>query len=292
MGRDADCLVRYRIVRVNFIKVNLVKADKVKADKVKTNSVRLAERGLSSMKKILIQGAMPSEIGYYLERDIMAGASAVEKNGCLFYTARDGEAEIVIELTKMGMTNAAAATMTAIYEYHPDFIINQGTAGAHVRGLKRGDIVIGNKAVNVHSIKMEKRGFGEGMSPQDWSGMHTEYIEADQELVRMFENALGAGTQTGRAVTGTLGSGDLFSREKDRILWIHDKFGNLSEDMESFAVYSVCRSCGVPCVALRIISNNELLDEDYDEDTAVELQRVIWNALCNEKEKGKKICRK
>lgn len=233
------------------------------------------------MKKILIQGAMPSEICYYLEQDLMAGVSAAQKNGCLFYIARDGETEVVIELTKMGMTNAAVATMTAIYEFHPDFIINQGTAGAHVRDLKKGDIVIGNKAVNVHSIKMEKREFGEGMSPQDWSGMYTEYIEADQKLVHMFENGFGAATQTGKVVTGTLGSGDLFSREKDRILWIHDKFGNLCEDMESFAVYSVCRSCGVPCVALRVISNNELLDEDYDEDTAMELQRVIWNTIYN-----------
>lgn len=233
------------------------------------------------MKKILIQGAVPSEICYYLEQDILAGVSAVQKNGCLFYIARNRETEIIIELTQMGMTNAAVATMTAIYEFHPDLIVNQGTAGAHVRDLKKGDIVIGNKAVNVHSIKMEKREFGEGMSPQDWSGMHTEYIEADQKLVHMFENGFGAATQTGKVVTGTLGSGDLFSREKDRILWLHDKFGNLCEDMESFAVYSVCRSCGVPCVALRVISNNELLDEDYDPDTAMELQRVIWNTVYN-----------
>lgn len=231
------------------------------------------------MKKILIQGAVPSEICYYLEQDIMAGVSAVKRNGYLFYIAGEGDTEIVIQLTEMGMTNAAIATMTAVYEFYPDFIVNQGTAGAQVSGLKKGDIVIGDRVVNVHSIKMEKREFGEGMSPQDWSGMHTEYIEADGELVHMFENGLGAVTQTGKVVTGTLGSGDLFSREKDRILWLHDKFGNLSEDMESFAVYSVCRSCGVPCVALRVISNNELLDEDYDPDTAMELQRVIWNTI-------------
>lgn len=231
------------------------------------------------MKKILIQGAMQSEICYYLDQDLMAGVQAVEKNGYLFYTAREGETEIIIGLTEMGMMNAAAATMTAVYEFHPDVIINQGTAGAHVRELNKGDIIIGSRAVNVHSIKMEKRELGEGMAPQDWLGMHTEYIEADGEMVRMFEKGLGVRTQTGTVVTGTLGSGDLYSREKDRILWIHDKFGNLSEDMESFAVYFVCRSCGVPCVALRVISNNELLDEDFDPGTAMELQRVIWDTI-------------
>ena len=55
--------------------------------------------------------------------------------------------------------------------------------------------------------------------------------------------------------------------------------------MESFAVYSVCRDCGVPCVAVRVISNNELLDEDYDPRTSLELQRVIWKTVLDYGEK-------
>ena len=132
---------------------------------------------------------------------------------------------------------------------------------------------------------MKKRGFGEGMAVEDWAGMATEYVEADPELVRVFQNGIGSETKTGKVITGTLGSGDLFSKEKDRILWLHDKFGNDSEDMESFAVYSVCRDCGVPCVAVRVISNNELLDEDYDPRTSLELQRVIWKTVLDYGEK-------
>ncbi len=233
------------------------------------------------MKRILIQGALESELCYYLGQECFAGVEPVEKNGFSFYRApvAGGETEVILQLTKMGLINSAAATATAVYEYHPDVIINQGTAGAHVEDLKTGDIVIGEKAVNIHSLEMGKRGYGEGMAPEDWIGMSTEYLDADAGLVSYFAGAIGDRTRTGKVVKGILGSGDLFSKEKDRIRWLHDKFGNLSEDMESFAVYQVCLAFGVPCVAIRVISNNELLDEDYDGGSAMELQRVIWEQI-------------
>lgn len=231
------------------------------------------------MKRILIQGAVESEICYYLEQECLRDVSAVEKNGFSFHVGKTGDREIIVQLTKMGMVHASVATMTAIYEFRPDVIVNQGTAGAQVTELSSGDMVIGEQAVNVHSIEMPKRGFGEGIAPENWVRMATEYIEADAELVRMFREGIGEKTETGKVITGTLGSGDLFSKEKDRIVWLHETFGNVSEDMESFAVYAACRECHVPCVAIRVISNNELLDEDYDKNTALELQRVIWETL-------------
>ncbi|MCM1245469.1 MAG: 5'-methylthioadenosine/S-adenosylhomocysteine nucleosidase [Roseburia sp.] len=235
-------------------------------------------------KRILIQGALESEIQYYLEQECFQNAEKTMRNGFIFYvTPPDHEKmkgrQVIIGLTRMGMTNAAVATMTAIHEFSPDMIINQGTAGAHVKELKSGDIIIGRQAVNIHSLEMVKRDFGEGMCPEEWTGMETEYIDADEELIRLFEEGIGERTQTGSVVTGILGSGDLFSKEKDRILWLHDKFDNLSEDMESFAVYAACQACGIPCAALRVISNNELRDEDYDKNTAMELQRVIWETI-------------
>lgn len=231
------------------------------------------------MKRVLIQGAIESEVSYYLEQACFQEATPVEKNGFLFYEAQIGGMEVIVQLTKMGMVYAAMATMTAIHEFRPDAIVNQGTAGAQVEALTSGDLVIGQRAVNVHSIEMPKRGYGEGIAPVDWRGMATEYIEADKGLVRLFMEGIGERTRTGTVIAGTLGSGDLFSKEKDRILWLHETFGNVSEDMESFAVYAACRECRVPCVAIRVISNNELLDEDYDKDTALELQRVIWETL-------------
>ncbi len=231
------------------------------------------------MKRVLIQGAIESEVSYYLEQSCFRDVVAVERNGFLFYEAQTDGLEVIVQLTKMGMVHAAMATMTAIYEFRPDIIVNQGTAGAQVEALSSGDMVIGQRAVNVHSIEMPKRGYGEGIAPVDWRGMATEYLEADKGLVHLFAEGIGEHTRTGTVIAGTLGSGDLFSKEKDRIMWLHETFGNVSEDMESFAVYAACRECQIPCVSIRVISNNELLDEDYDKDTAIELQRVIWETL-------------
>ncbi len=231
------------------------------------------------MKKILIQGAMFSEISYYLDQECFQNVEEVVINGFPFYRGKVDDKIIIVQLTKMGTINATMATMTALYEFQPDVVINQGTAGAQVKELRSGDIIIGKQAVNVHSLEMPARDYGEGIAPKEWAKMHTEYLEANEELVSFFERKMRKNIQAGNLITGILGTGDLFSKEKDRILWLHATFKNLSEDMESFAVYQVCRECGVPCVGIRVVSNNELEGEPFDSATALELQRVIWDAI-------------
>lgn len=61
--------------------------------------------------------------------------------------------------------------------------------------------------------------------------------------------------------------------------WINNKFGNYSEDMESIGTYSVCNKFDVPCVGIRIISNNEILFEKFDETQAIKLQELLINLL-------------
>lgn len=78
---------------------------------------------------------------------------------------------------------------------------------------------------------------------------------------------------------GTLGSGDLFNREIDCILWMNDRYGVLSEDMESIGVYSAAKELGIPCIGMRIISNNELLNEPLDKSQAVVLQKLLLRWL-------------
>lgn len=78
---------------------------------------------------------------------------------------------------------------------------------------------------------------------------------------------------------GTLGSGDVFNREYDRVVWINNIFNNDCEDMESIGCYSVCEKFNIPCVGVRIISNNELLQEEIDKEKAIELQKLLSKIL-------------
>lgn len=98
---------------------------------------------------------------------------------------------------------------------------------------------------------------GAGSNALEWIPLETKgsaLLEADPKLVRAAEQTPYAGT----LLRGRLGSGDLFSRETDRIDLLHAQFGQLCEDMESAAVYKVCHLYRIPVIGIRIISNNEL----------------------------------
>ena len=82
--------------------------------------------------------------------------------------------------------------------------------------------------------------------------------------------------------TGILGSGDVFNREYDRIMWLQNQFHNLSEDMESIGTYCVCNQFQVPCIGIRIISNNELTNEKLDKEQAIRLQKLFIEFLQHE----------
>ena len=101
-----------------------------------------------------------------------------------------------------------------------------------------------------------------------------EIKSADSELVQKFQNFLKEKHKS-KVYTGTIGSGDVFNREIDRIDWISSNFGNICEDMESIGVYSVCNKLNIPCIGIRIISNNEITGEELDENSSNKLARVV-----------------
>ena len=49
--------------------------------------------------------------------------------------------------------------------------------------------------------------------------------------------------------------------------------------MESIGVYSTCQQFNVPCIGIRIISNNEITGEELDEEQAINLQKMLLDLL-------------
>jgi adenosylhomocysteine nucleosidase len=226
---------------------------------------------------IIIQGATDGEIDGYLSR--IGCPEAKEVDGFLFYRGRFCGKDLIVCKTEIGIINAAAATAAGILTFHPRAVINQGTAGAHIPQLHIGDIVVGKECVNINDLKMPARGSGEGSDPLKWEfSKRSVRRRADPDLLKLFERAEYPGY---RKVSGILGSGDLFSREADRIAWIHQNRNNLCEDMESISAYEVCGRFSVPCIGLRVISNNELTGEKYEASSAGLLQRFVTDALSN-----------
>lgn len=226
------------------------------------------------VKKILLQGAMDIETDYLIGQvKNMPDYQCLEKNNMVFHTASEADKVYIVSVTGMGTVKAAMATTYALEAFHPTLVVNQGTAGAQLRTLSTGDVVLAKESVNINALSMPKKKLGEGSNPFSWEGFHTEYYKADDALLKLYSD----GEYTsGRMVKGSVATGDIFSREDDRIVWLEEKFGTACEDMETAAVYEVCEAFRTPCVGLRIISNNELLDEEFNEETAELLQRYVW----------------
>ena len=206
------------------------------------------------MKTILIQGAMMSEIEQLIEN--LPSGQKINHHGYFFFITKLNGVQIIISQTKIGIIHACIATQLAIEKYSPDIIINQGTAGAHIRDLTVGDIIIGETAVYLNDIRTPTRKKGKGSNALEWlpgdSGSFV--ISTDPSLVKFAAKI----PYDGRIFSGRLGSGDLFSKETDRIDLLHSQLGEISEDMESAAVYKVCHTFNVPVVGIRVISNNEI----------------------------------
>lgn len=231
-------------------------------------------------KKILIQGAMDIEIEYII--NLLQDKKATEINEYKFFIGTINNINVVVSKTLIGTINATIATCIGITNFNPNIVINQGIAGSHSENLHIGDIVIGEKCCNINSYQMPVKDKGNGSNPFEWE-LNTRAKDvkyANSKLVQTLQKHMSSISKTS-VHTGVLGSGDVYNREYDRIKWINNQFNNLCEDMESIGTYSVCNKFKVPCVGVRIISNNELLSSDIKKENAIQLQKLLVNILFN-----------
>lgn len=231
-------------------------------------------------KVILIQGAMDIEIEYLLNE--LKNRKDRTIAGYEFYEGSINNIEVVISKTLVGTINSTMATTIGVINFHPNIIINQGIAGAHRNDLHIGDIIVGEKCCNINAYKMPSKDKGKGSNPFEWepNKRAKDIQNSDLKLVNIIEESLKLNCSN-KIYRGILGSGDVFNREIDRINWINNIFKNYSEDMESIGTYSVCNKFNIPCIGIRIISNNEILLEKLDKTKAIELQEILIRILNN-----------
>jgi len=231
-----------------------------------------------SKSTILIQGALDIETQYVIDM-LESKKSAQIHGGYEFWIGHIGDIQVIVSRTLVGVVNATIATCIGIIKFKPDLVINQGIAGAHTVDLHIGDIVIGEKCCNINAYKMPFKKPGEGSNPFEWEpNKRAKDVKlANHALIEWFRNNIVSGER--KVCTGILGSGDLHSREYDRIVWLNQTFNNLCEDMESIGVYSACEKFDTPCLGVRIISNNDLLSEKLDKEQGIELQKIIINTI-------------
>lgn len=231
---------------------------------------------------ILVVVAMEIEAKVLLDK--LGSYMVKEVKGFTFYEASINNKRVIILLTGVGVINASSALMVGIMEYNPSSIINYGIGGAMSRNIHTKDIVVGSSVVNINSYRTLELKEGEGSNPNSWelltflSGQPDRYIEyeTDSKLLELVKEINYA---NGNICYGKIGSGDVWNREVDRILYLNDKYNIVVEDMESISVYSISSKYNIPVIAIKIISDNSLIGEEYDRDVGIYLQDFIYKYI-------------
>ena len=217
--------------------------------------------------KILILGALDTEIST-LNKLI----DAEYNNGVYF--AKANHNEIYIATTGVGIINATLSTLKFINRINPDIVINIGTAGSHRIDIKDGDIIICEKAIYHGGYILN------GSSIFDCEMMLDTFIihSGNTKLSKLIDKIK---VDTNIYHGATL-SGDFFTKDVETIKSLNNKYHHLCEDMETIAIYKVCYKEKIPPIAIRIISNNELLGTKYEDNNLkvnIKLQSIIAELL-------------
>ena len=224
-------------------------------------------------KPIVILGPMESESAMLIQA---LEEKREEKNGAYVFNKGyiDGY-PVVVCRCYIGVVNSAAATALAIQKYDPLCVIIQGTSGAHDPNLHQGDIVLGEKTVNIGCYFAAHRDKDQGSAPFEREFFGTEIVTENglEEIKylygdkRIIDAASDIPYEYGKVVRGTIGAADIWNRELDMIDHLHRTLGTSCEEMEGFGVAQVCAQLGIPCADIRIISNSEWYqDERFDEN--------------------------
>ena len=217
--------------------------------------------------KILVLAALEKEIS------VLNNLINTEtKDGFCF--AKINNNEIYTAITGVGILNAFSMTNLLIEKLHPDFAINIGTAGGHTLEVNDGDVVVCDEAIYHGGYIMTNN------PTSSWNVIEETnlVIKGDEKLSRLFNEVKANATiHHGKTL-----SGDFFTRDIEVIKALNNKHHHLCEDMETIAIYKACKDKNTPCIAYRIISNNELRGTLYQDNVLKvnkKLQTIIFEFL-------------
>ncbi|MBJ7536515.1 5'-methylthioadenosine/S-adenosylhomocysteine nucleosidase [Marinomonas transparens] len=199
------------------------------------------------MSVIGLIGAMDEEVAVI--KSWMTDIREESVAGCDFFVGHFQGKEVVLLKSGIGKVNAAVSTTLLLSKFHPEYVINIGSAGGFDADLKVGDIVISDQVVH-HDVDVSAFGYAMGQVPS----MPATY-ESDAGLVSQARKAVQNATQV-QAKVGLIGTGDSFMNDPIRVEVVRKLFPSLvAVEMEAAAVAQVCFKFGTPFVVVRSLSD-------------------------------------
>ncbi len=210
-----------------------------------------------------------------LLKPLLHSATNVNLKGFEFIEGRIADHTVVALQCGIGKVNAAIGTVTMIYHFSPDMIINTGVAGGADPAVNVMDIVVGEK-VAYHDV---------------WCGPECE-IGVVQGLDKYFNaspSIISKLPQSTMLKFGLIVSGDQFIDSIDKVHKIKESFPEaLAVDMESGAIAQTCELMHIPFLSIRVISdspgaskNNVCQYNDFWNDAPSHTFKIVENLLNN-----------
>jgi adenosylhomocysteine nucleosidase len=212
--------------------------------------------------RIGIIGAMDEEVD--LLRSKMADIEEINLAGSEFYNGKIDNQEVVLLKSGIGKVNAAMGTALLIEKFHPDVIINTGSAGGFHKELNVGDVVISTE-VRHHDVDVTIFGYEYGQVPR-----MPAYFSPDDNLVSVAEKSAEKINEI-QVVKGLIASGDSFMNDPERVELIRSKMPDLyAAEMEAAAIAQVAHQFEVPFVIIRSLSDIAGKDSNVSFDQFLE----------------------
>lgn len=191
--------------------------------------------------KIGIIVAMRKELDLLLP--LLQDSDESRMGGLEFHCGKVGSHDVMVMQCGIGKVNAAMGALMLVNHFAPHFVINSGVAGGADLSVKVMDVVAGAR-VAYHDV---------------WCGPESE-LGRVQGLPLYFEGAkrlLELLPESDEIHKGLICSGDQFIDKIEDVNRIKSYFPDaLAVDMESGAIAQVCHLCGVPFLAMRVISDS------------------------------------
>lgn len=216
---------------------------------------------------IIIEGAMEFELDA-----VIAALDDINETELCGFPVISGSLDgypVIAARTRIGIINTALLTTLLIDRFRPLCLVSQGTAGSHLASLHVGDMVLGGKIVSINACRMDEQDCRELESLSQGEWREHRFFASSPALLSAAEHTP---YSCGRTVRGVIGSGDFWSHDPADIRAIQRRYGTYCEEMESLAAAQVCALTDTPFLCMRIISNNELTGEVFEDGLALTCQ--------------------
>jgi adenosylhomocysteine nucleosidase len=201
-----------------------------------------------------IIGAMEDEVT--LLKNALRDVRSETVGAFEFFTGTLEKKPVVLLRCGIGKVNAAVGCALLIDRFHPDLVINTGSAGGIDPSLKFGDAVI-SSGLLYHDVDVTAFGYAPGQLPK-----MPAVFEVPEDLIRRGEAAVDSLKKEGllpenfNHVRGVIGSADVFMHEPERIAEARRLFPSMAAvEMEGAAIAQACYLFSVPALIIRSLSD-------------------------------------